>query len=57
MYQDVLVNANSKYDFLGCLHDAKRYLPLTDKIVNRIDKSTDKCLEKSREIYNRIMTR
>lgn len=37
--------------------DPKRYLPLTDKIVNRIDKSTDPSLAKSREIHNRILTR
>lgn len=57
MYQDALVSADQKYDFLSCLNDPKKYLPLTDMITNRISNSTDPCLAKSRAILDRIQTR
>lgn len=57
MHQDIIVKADAKYNFLNCLSDPKKYLPLTDKIINRIAKSDDPLLSESQSIISRLNNR
>lgn len=47
MYQDILVKADIKFDFLNHLHDPKEYIHYTDLIIQRIKKSKDPALRES----------
>lgn len=57
MMQDCLVKADCKFDFLSCLNDPEKYIPLTDLIAQRINKSQDPRLKESQQILERIHTR
>lgn len=57
MFQDILVKADPKFNFLDCLHKPEKYIHLTDNIIQRIQRSDDPRLNESKEIISRVQTR
>ena len=57
MYQDCLVKADCKFDFLNNLRIPEKYVHFTDLIIQRISKSRDPLLKDSQDIIDRVQSR
>ena len=57
MIQDILVEANLKYNFLEIIRNPEEYTKLNDNIIHEIALSKDPSLKKARGLVNRIKRR
>lgn len=57
MISEIFLHANSKYKFSEKINNPKEYLQLTDHILEEIEFSSDKTLEKSQELIKKLKAR
>lgn len=57
MITDVLLQADTVYNFLAAIHDPEKYMHMNDELLRIIQKSRDPRLKASKELLTRIQKR